>query len=291
MVMSMTGFGRGRAESSQYAVTVEMKSVNHRFCEFNIRMPRQLLSIEEKIKKNIGDIVKRGRTEVFIAFEGEGLVKRKLHIDWELLEDYYQLVNKIKDTFNVHTEIDLKDLINRSDFISIEEMEEENEMIDSLVLEAVYGAVQKLSEMRAAEGQALKKDLLHQLRAFNLELKKLKEYAPAVTEKYKARLEKKVSEWMNGEIDEARIMTELAIFADKSDISEEMTRLDSHIAQFRQALDQKQPIGRKLDFMIQEMNREVNTIGSKANDSNISHTVVELKTYLEKMREQVQNIE
>ncbi|KMY53562.1 hypothetical protein AC623_05815 [Bacillus sp. FJAT-27231] len=291
MVMSMTGFGRSTIKSADCAVVVEMKSVNHRFSEFQIRMPRQLIKIEDKIKKELSKYIQRGRVELFITVEGEGLTHRTLQVDWQLMDDFVGMMGQIAEKYGFPTKPDLKDLLQRPDFITIEESEEENSSLERLVLETVASAAARLYDMRQAEGQELKKDLLLLLSDLEQRLSKIKARAPIVVEAYSQRLERRMKEMAAGVFNEDRLATEVAVFADKSDIHEECIRLESHIQQFRQALEHDGPIGRKLDFMIQEMNREVNTIGSKANDSIISSGVVELKTSLEKMREQVQNIE
>ncbi|MBM7647188.1 uncharacterized protein (TIGR00255 family) [Bacillus ectoiniformans] len=291
MVVSMTGFGRSKVKSAEHAVTAEMKSVNHRFSEFHIRMPRQLLKIEDKIKKELAQYIQRGRLELFITIEGDGLVHRELQVDWKLVEDYVHLMEQLSDKFQLAGHVELRDLLQRSDLISVEESEEENEELEQLVLQAVTEAVQRLVAMRRAEGDELKKDLLVLLQKFKEKLTAIKDLAPLVVQSYSDRLKRRMQELSASSFDESRLLTEVAVFADKADIHEECIRLESHLQQFRQTLEAGEPIGRKLDFMIQEMNREVNTIGSKANDSAIASGVVELKTCLEKMREQVQNIE
>jgi uncharacterized protein (TIGR00255 family) len=291
MVMSMTGFGRGKAESSFFTVNVEVKTVNHRFCEINIRMPRQLLKIEDKIKKKLNEHIRRGRAEVYISIEGEGPTTRKLHVDWNLVEDYFQFITELKEKFSINGSVTLADILNRQDLIHIEECESGNEELEELVLTAVNDAVLKLVEMRKLEGEVLKKELLDIIARVETHLMELQTHAPMVVQMYKDRVIKRMQEFVNGQLDETRILTEVAIFSEKADINEEITRLRSHIGQFIQALNEKDPIGRKLDFLIQEMNRETNTIGSKANDSNIAKKVVEIKSLLEKLKEQVQNIE
>ncbi len=291
MVVSMTGFGRSKVDSEQHTVTVEMKSVNHRFSECYIRMPRQLMKIEDKIKKQVSHNVKRGKVDVFITITGEGLVHKNLHIDWKLIQDYYQLVNKVKETYSLKDEVRLSHLLNREEFVLIEEMEGENEELQHLVLKAVDQASTDLREMRKKEGELLKKDFLTHLNHFENSVLELTKHAPEVVKQYRERLRKRIIEYNETSFDESRLLTEVAIFADKSDITEELTRLESHIQYFHDTLTGEGPVGRKLDFMIQEMNREVNTIGSKANDSFIATIVVELKSTLEKLREQVQNVE
>jgi len=291
MVLSMTGFGRSKIQRQDCEVVVEIKTVNHRFSEMNVRMPRTLLKIEDKVKKTVNEFVHRGRVEVFIITTGNGITKRKLHIDWNLLDDYYQFISQLKNKYDLQSQIDLNDLLTHHDIVTMEEVEEENEDLETLVLLTVKEAIHKVMEMRMAEGQQLQKDIENQLGLFKECLDKVAEYAPIVVEQFKSRLEKKIKDYAEGQFDESRILTEIAIFAEKSDIHEEITRLESHLLQFNRSLLLEGPVGRKLDFMIQEMNREVNTIGSKANDSNIAAQIVEMKTILEKMREQVQNIE
>ncbi|MEH7333414.1 YicC/YloC family endoribonuclease [Neobacillus drentensis] len=291
MVISMTGFGRGKADSGSFSVNVEVKTVNHRFCEMNIRMPRQLLKIEDKIKKKLNQHIRRGRVEVYVSLEGEGAVTRKLHVDWKLIEEYYQFIKEVHGKYGIEGTVTLQDLLNRSDLIHIEESEAGNEDLENLVLAATEEAVLLLKQMRTSEGEEIKKDLIAIISQLESIIFELQKFAPLVVQSFKERLTKRMVEFVNGQLDETRILTEVAVFADKADINEEITRLKSHIQQFLQALTDQEPIGRKLDFLVQEMNREANTIGSKANDSNIAKMVVEMKSLLEKLKEQVQNIE
>jgi uncharacterized protein (TIGR00255 family) len=291
MVISMTGFGRSKLESAAFSVNVEVKTVNHRFCEINIRMPRQLLKIEDKMKKKLNQQLRRGRVEVYVTIDGEGAVSRKVLVDWKLIDEYYQFINQAREKYGIDTKITLHDLLNRNELIHIEENEVGNEELENLVLSATEEAVLQLKQMRIAEGEELKKDLLTSLSQLDSIIMDLKELAPLVVTAYKERLTKRMQEFIQGQIDETRIVTEVAVFADKVDINEELTRLLSHIQQFMKTLNENEPIGRKLDFLVQEMNREANTIGSKANDSKIAKKVVDIKSLLEKLKEQVQNIE
>lgn len=287
----MTGFGRSRIASASFSVNVEVKTVNHRFSEINVRMPRQLLKVEDKIKKKLNEHLRRGRAEVYIMIEGEGAVTRKIQVDWKLLEDYYLFIKQARDKFNIEGTVLLQDLLTRNEFLHIEENEVGNEELEELVLRATEEAVILCKQMRVIEGEELKKDLLTSLIKLDSHIDQLKEFAPLVVSAYKERLMKRIEELVQGQIDETRVLTEVAIFADKIDINEELTRLKSHNQQFKQTLSEMEPIGRKLDFLVQEMNREANTIGSKANDSTITKKVVEIKSLLEKLKEQVQNIE
>lgn len=291
MIVSMTGFGRSVYKSDNFAITVEMKTVNHRFAEYNIRMPRQLFIIEDKIKKKISEYVTRGRVEVFITIEGTGHLKSSVSIDWELLDQYYRSINMIQEKYQLEHNISLQDILSRDEFISIEENHSGNEELESLVLSAIEEAAKQLKSMRVKEGEQLNKDIHNQLTLLRKKVIELSEFAPTVVLHYSERLRKRMEDFVNGVIDETRIVNEVAIFADKADINEELTRLQSHIEQFLDNMKRSEPIGRKLDFLLQEMNREVNTIGSKANDSGVAREVVEMKSLLEKMKEQVQNIE
>jgi uncharacterized protein (TIGR00255 family) len=287
----MTGFGRAKTESDSFSVNVEVKTVNHRFCEMNIRMPRQLLKIEDRMKKKLNQYIRRGRVEVYVSLEGEGVVTRKVHVDWKLLDEYYQFIKQAREKYDVEGTLTLQNLLSRSELLHIEESEAGNEELDNLVLAATEEAAKFLTQMRMAEGEELKKDLLAILSQLESHVFELQKFAPLVVQSFKERLTKRMEEFVNGQLDETRILTEVAVFADKADINEEVTRLKSHFQQFLQTLESMEPIGRKLDFIVQEMNREANTIGSKANDSNIAKKVVDIKSLLEKLKEQVQNIE
>jgi len=287
----MTGYGRGKAEQDTIKVTVEMKTVNHRFCEFVIRLPRQLLVFEDKLKRKANEYIRRGRAEIFITVEGEGLVSKKLKVDWELSDQFFSMMDKVKEKYQLDTSVSLRDVLQLEELLSVEEEPTENKDMEQVLFTAFMEALDKLKEMRLQEGVELYNDLQGQLEKFQVVVAELKQYAPSVGDQYRERLAQKLTDFTNGVLEESRLLTEVAIFADKADINEELTRLESHKIQFLDTLEQTEPIGRKLDFLVQEMNREVNTIGSKANDSIITKNVVEMKSLLEKMKEQVQNIE
>ncbi|KIL44829.1 YicC/YloC family endoribonuclease [Jeotgalibacillus soli] len=291
MVLSMTGFGRGIAESKRHMVTVEMKSVNHRFLECFIRMPRQFVKREDKFKKTIGQYIKRGKVDVFVTISGGELLNRSLNIDWQLLDAYHDFVKEAKNRYRISQDITLDHLLSRPDLVTIEETEEMDEEIESLIIQALEEAANRLCFMRSNEGKELEKDLRLHLQSFKQVTDEAKQICPTITSKYRERIEKRMKDYVNGEIDENRILIEVAVFAEKIDVTEELTRLNSHLTQFEIALNKEEPIGRRLDFLTQEMNREVNTIGSKANDAELVSLVVDLKSVLEKIREQVQNIE
>lgn len=291
MIVSMTGFGRSKAEKDKYSVTVEIKAVNHRFLEFNIRMPRQLFVIEDRIKKKISEQLTRGRIEVFVTLEGSGNFSSKVNVDWQLLDEYVKSIKAIQEKYQLDNPISLQDILLREDFVSFDEDHAGNAELEALVLNAIDEAATQLKSMRVIEGNVLASDIHNQLNILSKKVVSLREYAPSVVQLYTNKLRRRMEEFANGQIDEARLVNEIAIFADKADINEELTRLHSHIDQFQKIMKLDEPVGRKMDFLLQEMNREVNTIGSKANDSNIAREVVEMKSLLEKMKEQVQNIE
>lgn len=278
-------------ETKNFAVTVEIKSVNHRFLEYNMRMPRQLLMIEDKIKKKISEHVNRGRVEVFITLTGTGYINSKVNVDWQLLDEFFHSIKAIQEKYQLDGQITLHDLIAREEFISVDEEHSGNEEVEDLILTAVERATKQLREMRMMEGKVLEKDIHNQLIELSNKVSGLREHAPNIVHQYAERLQKRMVDFVDGAIDESRLVTEIAIFADKADINEELTRLQSHIDQFVKIMKLQELIGRKLDFLLQEMNREVNTIGSKANDSGVAKEVVDMKSLLEKMKEQVQNIE
>ncbi|MGO4887839.1 YicC/YloC family endoribonuclease [Anaerobacillus sp. MEB173] len=293
MIVSMTGYGYESINNELFKVTVEMKSINHRFTEIMVRMPRQYMSIEDKIKKIVSQYVKRGKVDVFVTIEGQGLFKRSLEVDWDLLEQYTALSDEVKAKYNIQDNLTLQQLLLHPEIVSINEQESGVDTVQSILLEATQSAAAKLYKMREREGLSLYEDLKGRIHKLSSITEGLVVHAPKVIESYQERLLKRVTEFLEGklEMDESRIMTEVAVFADKANIDEELTRLKSHLQQFLLNIENSGVVGRKLDFLVQEMNREMNTIGSKANDLHISKQVVELKSELEKIKEQVQNIE
>jgi uncharacterized protein (TIGR00255 family) len=291
MVYSMTGFGTSTKKTDRLMVTVEMKSVNHRFCEISIRLPRQWLVFEDKIKKAILPYVRRGKVEVFVTIAGEGLVKRKIHIDWDLLAQYWAGLQEAAKRFSLDGNVTTAELLRLNGAVEVVEEEGGNEEIEPLLLAAVDEAARALMAMRQQEGKALVADLRARLHEIEAGVTAIEQRAPLVVEQYRERLTRRLREWVPAAVDEARLLMEVAVFAEKADINEELKRIRSHLMQMADALETDEPVGRKLDFLVQELNREVNTIGAKANDSVIAAQVVEMKSALEKMREQVQNVE
>ncbi len=275
-------------------ISIEMKSVNHRFLEISVRMPRDLLSLEEGIKKKISDYVKRGKIDVFINIEKAEANSGKLHINWTLAEEYFGAYQQLTERFPFEeSSIRPIELMNLAEVIRIEEVQKDVQQYLQPILQTVESACQQLIHMRQSEGNHLQEDLTRRIQFITRLVEDIRVRGPLVIQHFRDRLSHRMKEFLNGqwETDEGRILTEVAVFAEKANIDEELTRLASHCKQFLSNLASKDMVGRKLDFLVQEMNREVNTIGSKANDLEISKWVVDLKAELEKMKEQVQNIE
>jgi uncharacterized protein (TIGR00255 family) len=291
MAFSMTGFGSGKASNDQFQITVEMKSVNHRYFECIVRLPRQMMAFEDRIKKLVQNEVSRGRIEVFVNVSGNALTKKQVRADWNIIDQLTALSKEFYQRQGTENEMLFSDIIQVPDAVSFVDADDENNDIETILMNAVNESVQHLKNMRGIEGKNMLEDLRSQLIVFRKSVDRVILLAPSVVEQYRTRLTQKLDEAVGEKFDQARLLTEITIFTDKTDINEELTRLASHMEQFQQIVTEEVPIGRKLDFLLQEMNRETNTIGSKANEAAIAKEVVDMKTTLEKMKEQVQNIE
>lgn len=292
MVRSMTGFGRGESSGEFGRIVVEMKAVNHRFSEIVFRMPRQFSSLEDPARKLIAARVSRGRVDVFVSYEASAQA-RGVKVDKELAMAYYNALMALGKEIGSKSELSLDTLAKLPDVLQVEEGEVTAEQLWPTFEAAVIAAAENLLVMREREGAGLAADLLARIDTLAALREKVGERAPQVVEEYRSRLTKRLEELLgqSGIVEPQRLAQEVAMFADRSDIAEEMQRLNSHLGQFRDALAGGDSIGRKLDFLVQEIGREINTIGSKANDATITNSVVEAKSELEKIREQVQNIE
>ena len=289
----MTGFGRGECQEDDYTYQAEVRSVNNRFIEINTRLPKAYLDLEQPLKKLIKSYCSRGSISLTISIgnsnenTGEWEVKPNL----SLATQYAAALNQIRDTLKLKGEIDLKSLSGLRDIIKIEPLSVDpakHELIINIATEALTS----LKKMREEEGENLQKDLAHRIDTIENYATEIESRHPEVTKEYQNRLKEKIKSLNEGlDPDETRLAQEVALFADRCDVTEEITRLKSHLNQFRNFFNAKEPIGRKLEFITQEINREVNTTGSKSNDIIISNKVIEIKSELEKIREQVQNIE
>lgn len=292
MIKSMTGFGRVEYERKGVRMLVEIRSVNHRFCEISMRMPKELTILEEKCKKWIQAHLRRGRIDVQVSMDDVGNEDPLLDVNWHVVENYVRIAEQLKRHYRLNGDMNVDELIRLPDVIQPSVRSGDIETLEAVLKTAFDRAIEQLMLMRRREGQALAKDLyilVTQLKALSQEVS---QRAPYVLEEYRKRLIERLAEWTDKDtVDPNRLMTEVALFADRADIREELTRLNSHGEQFKQILESDEAVGRKLDFLLQEMNREVNTIASKSHDLSISQNVVDMKSILEKMREQVQNIE
>lgn len=293
MIRSMTGFGRGESTDGIHNFNLEIKTVNHRYHDIIVRMPKHLSYLEEKIKKIIKDRISRGRVEVYINLEYISQAAIDVKVDVPLAKAYKDGLETIIDELNIKDDIRLSHLLSGAEIIRTERKELDEDITWDCLRTALEAALENVIQMRVDEGVALKKDMEIQLLNIEKALIKIEERSPLVVIDYKERLMDRIKELLDKDcaLDEERINYEVVFFADKSDINEEVVRFKSHIKQFLQSMEEKDPVGRKLDFIIQEMNREINTIGSKANDLIISNYVVDIKSELEKIREQAQNIE
>ncbi len=293
MIKSMTGYGRGEAEAEGRRFTVELKSVNNRYCEVILRQPRSLAQLEDKIRRQIQNKVTRGRIDGFITIEETGEVTPAVKVDKALALTYHKAMEELMADLAISDKISIRDLISLPNVISLEQTEDDVEAWYQAIQQATNQALEGLMSMRENEGQRLKTDILARAEIIRqLILGQVSERAPLVVQEHREKLMQRLAEWLeNGTIEENRLAAEVAIFTDRADISEELVRLHSHLEQLVQILAEGGAVGRKLDFLVQEMNREVNTIGSKANDLMITNAVVNAKSELEKIREQVQNIE
>lgn len=293
MVKSMTGYGRGEAENEIHSIKVEIKAVNHRYNDISVRMPRHISYLEEKIKKMVKEQISRGKVDLYINLDYISESSTKIKVNIPLAKSYKFAFEELANELGLMDSVDLNDILNMSDVIEKEKIEVDEDLIWDLMKKALDMALTDIVTMKEAEGQALKLDMKERLKLIENTVIDIEKRSPLVVKEYKEKLTQRIEALLeeNMEVDEEKIAQEVVFFADKSNIDEELVRLKSHISQFLNILKESEAIGRKLDFLIQEMNREINTIGSKANDMDISQDVVELKSEIEKIREQVQNLE
>ncbi|MEG0296087.1 MAG: YicC/YloC family endoribonuclease [Clostridium sp.] len=293
MVKSMTSFGRASSdEGSKHLFSIEMKSVNHRYLDVNVKMPKSLLALEEEIRKLVNESLLRGKVDIFINFKrysnGEGVAKLNL----KLAESYFECLKKIESQLDVKSDITVTQIARFPDVVTIVEEEDSIEEMWEEIKPLIRKSLAMMSEMREVEGEKLKEDILVKLTDIEKLVKSIELISKEVPKVYKRKLEERLSTLLDGvDIDETRLALEVAILSDKASVDEEITRLDSHISQMRKTFNSKGSIGRKFDFIIQEMNREANTIASKSSDMEMTNSVIEIKNLIEKIREQVQNIE
>jgi len=292
MIRSMTGYGKAENSSETGRFIVEIRSVNHRYGEVTVKLPRQFLSLEADIKKRVNSCCKRGKVDVFIQFDAVAGVLHPPQVNMPLAKAYHEIFSGMIHNLGIYEPVTLASIISQRDVLVQQDADTDTEALAEMLLNVLDKAVLSHDEMRCREGVALEKEIVERLQFVTSLVEKIALRAPlavaANSDRFRERLAKLLGDT---QLDESRLVQEIAILADKMDITEELVRLKSHFNQVDEAFTLSEPVGRKLDFLLQEMNREVNTIGSKANDAEIASLVVAIKSEMEKVREQVQNIE
>ena len=292
MIKSMTGFGRYEFASAERKITVEMKSVNHRYSEISVRMPKKLNMFETGIRNVLKQYISRGKVDMFITYEDESEGKACVRYNEEIAAEYLGYLKKMGETFGLENDIRVSTLSKYPEVLVLEEQAQDEDDIWHDIETAVRGCAEKFVQTRIEEGNHLKEDIIQKLNGILVMVDKVEERSPQIVTEYREKLTNKVAELLGDtKLDEAVLATEITIFADKICVDEETVRLRAHVDNMIKTLDSGENIGRKLDFIAQEMNREANTTLSKANDMELSNIAIDLKTEIEKIREQIQNIE
>lgn len=289
---SMTGFGRAKTEINNRIYNVEIKSVNHKYNDISIKLPRSLSYLEDQIKKEISKNIARGKIDVYITFENYSEQGKQVVINNELVKEYMKQLKKLEQENNLKLDIPVTEITKLPEVLTLKETEEAEDIIQNELLSCMKEALLNFINMREKEGNKIKEDLLERIQKIEKEVEKISEYSTRLVEEYVVKLEQRIKELLQTDVvDKSRLAMEVVLYADKCSVEEELTRLRSHINQFKNIIEETKPIGKKIDFLIQEMNRETNTIGSKSGNLDITNLVINIKTELEDIREQVQNIE
>jgi len=292
MLKSMTGFGRAEGDTSLGKVMIESRSVNHRYCDINLKLPKRLTPFENRMKEIIRSQVSRGRVDVTLRLDSLGEEKVQLSVDLNLAEQYYRVLQDLKEKLQLKDKITLSLLAGAKDLITAKEEAGEIEPYWKEILPILKQSLRNMDDMKQLEGESLKKDIKQRVQHIGEELQMIKQQFPSRLKSYLARLHERLRSFLDGmEVDPSRFQQEIAFLTERVDITEEIVRAESHLAQFGTLLEGMEPVGRKMDFLLQEIHREVNTVSAKANDVEASQRAVEIKSELEKIREQVQNIE
>ena len=288
----MTGFGRAEGDTTLGKIFVESRSVNHRYCDINIKLPKRLTLFENRMKEMIRSQVSRGRIDVSFRLENSGEEKVQLSVDLDLAKQYYRVLHELKEKLQLKDDITLNLLAGAKDLIMAKEEIGDLEPYWQEVLRILEQSLKNMDDMKRLEGESLAHDLKQRLESIAEQFQMIKQQFPSRLETTLSRLHDRLRSLLEGmEVDPSRFQQEIAFLAERTDITEEIVRAESHLAQFRTLLEGNEPVGRKMDFLLQEIHREVNTVSAKVNDAEISQRVVEIKSELEKIREQVQNIE
>lgn len=291
MIKSMTGFGRGKLEVDGREYIIEIKSVNHKYSDISIKMPKNFSFVEDEIRKEINKNISRGKIDLNILYLNNGNKQEKVTINKALAKNYINEIRQLINEADVNSSINIMEIIKLPDVLNIQSEEPEGQIAKE-IKQVLNIAIEEFLKMREKEGETIYQDLVNRIDDVNINVEQILRLSTGLIEEYIVKLKKRIEEILKNEIiDENRLAQEVVIYADKCSIEEEITRLKSHIQQFKELLDIKEPVGKRLDFLIQEMNREANTIASKSTSIDITNIVVELKTQIENIREQIQNIE
>lgn len=289
---SMTGYGKGVSKRDGKTITIEIKTVNHRFLDCNIKLPRNFLFVEDRVKKAVSSAISRGHVDLYLTYEQSSTDEGAYTVDMELANNYLTAVRQLENGTGLANDVTLSTLLRVGDIVTRQQPVEDEDLLAEMTLEAASEALVNLKVMREKEGQSQKADIASKLGTIEACLDRIKEFAPKVVEDYRELLNARIAEVVEPSlVDKQRLATEVALYADHCAIDEEITRLSTHISNMRSLLEATEPVGRKMDFLVQEFNRETNTIGSKANDMRITNEVLAIKNEIEKMREQAANIE
>lgn len=289
---SMTGYGKGVSKRDGKTITIEIKTVNHRFLDCNIKLPRNFLFVEDRVKKAVSSAISRGHVDLYLTYEQSSTDEGAYTVDMELANNYLTAVRQLENGTGLANDVTLSTLLRVGDIVTRQQSVEDEDLLAAMTLEAASEALVNLKVMREKEGQSQKADIASKLGTIEACLDRIKEFAPKVVEDYRELLNARIAEVVEPSlVDKQRLATEVALYADHCAIDEEITRLSTHISNMHSLLEATEPVGRKMDFLVQEFNRETNTIGSKANDMRITKEVLAIKNEIEKMREQAANIE
>ncbi|MDI6619070.1 MAG: YicC/YloC family endoribonuclease [Clostridiales bacterium] len=292
MVKSMTGFGRGSYEENGRSFTVEIRTVNHRYADISIKLPRQLSYLEDEVRKYVLQYISRGKVDIFITQDKFREEDISVSIDDAVTSAYIKALYELRDRYKLEDDITVSVISKLPDILNISKAEEDKEDVWNTLKNAIHISLDELIAMRETEGKKISGDILERGKYVRSIVKKIEARSPVVVQEYKDKLAERIKEIMGDVcVDQTRLAMEVALFADRSSITEEIVRLYSHLDQLQTIISENEPVGRKLDFLVQEINREINTIGSKASDLEITNYIVEAKSEIEKIREQIQNIE
>lgn len=292
MLRSMTGYGRSENIIDGRHIIFEIKSVNHKFFECNARLPRSCMFLEDKLKALVQGKISRGKVDVFLQLETLESTDTEVLVNHSLASAYVKALRELKEEYSLPDEVSLSLLARCPDLLSVRKAQEDEDALWAAVAEVAEAAIESFLEMRKSEGVRLQKDILEKAGHLEALVDEVEKITPETVAEYRERLQTKIEEMLGAShFDEQRVLTEVAVFADKVAVDEETVRLRSHIRQLRQLSESEEPVGRKIDFLVQEMNREANTIGSKSVNSKIAYLVVDMKSEIEKIREQIQNVE